>query len=92
MHKRCIYFLRSDDAIKIGCSTNLRLRISQIERDISAKVELIGFIYGNFATENLIHKRLAPFAEGNEWFRDYEGVRELIQFLLAKGPLFQGLP
>lgn len=92
IHKRIVYFVQSDDAIKIGCTKNLERRLSEVESGIRAKVSLIGWIYGTFATELLIHKRLAGHAEGNEWFRDCAEVRSLIQYLIDHGPFFQGLP
>lgn len=91
-HKRSIYFLRCGDAIKIGCSTRIKTRIEQIEKDIGQRVELLGFIFGSFATERLIHKRLASHAEGNEWFQDCGPVRVLIDHLIKNGPQFGGLP
>lgn len=91
-HKRCVYFMLAGDAIKIGCTERLEIRRRQIAIDIGLEPELIGFVYANFQTEQLIHKRLKPFAEGNEWFRDCEEVRQLIDYLIAKGPMFQGLP
>lgn len=92
-HRRCVYFLRSGDAIKVGCTAHIDLRIRAIELQIDAKVEYLGAIYGTFQTENLIHKRLAPYADGErEWFRDCQEVRSLIAYLLAKGPHFHGLP
>lgn len=91
-HKRCVYFLRSGDAIKIGCTNKMADRFAVIARDIGNQVECIGWVYGNFATELLIHKHLADYAEGNEWFRDCAEVRSLIEYLVRKGPHFQGLP
>ena len=91
-HARIVYFLRCDDAVKIGTTTHLSTRVPMIERDIGAKVELLGWVYGRFETEKLIHHRLAEFDEGNEWFRASPEVLDLITFVLAKGPIFYGLP
>ncbi len=91
-HKRCVYFLLSGDAIKIGCTDSMPTRFKDISRQIGNSVECIGWVYGAFATERLIHKKLSEFSEGNEWFRDCAEVRALIAYLLAKGPYFQGLP
>lgn len=91
-HKRVVYFIRAGDAIKIGCTINVATRIPMIEREIGAKVEFLGWIYGKFATEKFIHKHLADYAEGNEWFRDCAEVRGLIKYLVDRGPHFQGLP
>ena len=91
-HKRCVYFLRCGDAIKIGCTVRLELRVQQIAKDIGATPEVIGWVFGTFATERLIHKHLAAFSEGEEWFRDCPEVRQLIDYLVAKGPIFHGLP
>lgn len=90
--RRYIYFARAGDAIKIGCAQRPHRRMQEIERQIGRAVDLIGLIYGNFATETLIHRRLRDFAEGEEWFRDCDEVKNLISYLLAKGPYFQGLP
>jgi hypothetical protein len=91
-HSRVVYFCRSDDAIKIGCTGNIKRRLKQIAGDIEREPELLGFIFGTFATEKLIHKRLCAFSEGEEWFRDCTEVRDLIAYLLAHGPCFYGLP
>lgn len=91
-HARIVYFLRCDDAIKVGTTTHLQTRIPKIEADIGAKVELLGWVYGRFETEKLIHHRLVDFDEGNEWFRAAPEVLAIIEFVLAKGPIFYGLP
>jgi hypothetical protein len=89
---RVVYFCRSDDAIKIGCTGNLKRRLKQISCDIEREPELLGFVFGTFATEKLIHNSLSAFSEGEEWFRDCLEVRALIDFLLERGPHFYGLP
>lgn len=91
-HKRATYFLRSGDAIKIGCTTRMYRRLPDIEKAIGNRCELLGWIYGSFATEKMIHKYLAAHDEGEEWFADCPQVRALLAYLLEKGPHFQGLP
>lgn len=91
-HKRCVYFLQSGDAIKVGCTDRLGVRMPAIEAQLGNQVECIGWVFGSFGTENLIHKRLDQYRVKGEWFYDCPQVRELIQFITERGPFFYGLP
>jgi hypothetical protein len=90
--RRFVYFAQSGDAIKIGSTEKPEQRMRQIAVDIGQQPTIIAMIVGSFGTERLIHKYLAGCHEEGEWFRDCPEVRDLIAYLVAKGPFFQGLP
>lgn len=74
-----VYYLRFRDRIKIGTSSNPRMRLAQLRFDT-----LLAFERGDRAREQ---KRHAQFAEwrfpGSEWFRDSPELSEHIAQMSA---------
>ncbi|GAA0454064.1 hypothetical protein GCM10010361_17660 [Streptomyces olivaceiscleroticus] len=62
-HLPVVYFMRRERLIKIGTSTNLGTRASQLAMRVLATIE------GGESTERRLHARFAPLlAFGREWF------------------------
>jgi len=74
-----VYYLRFDDRIKIGTSSNPRSRLAQLRFD-----ELLAFERGGRAIEQ---KRHAQFASqrfsGSEWFHSHRALDRHIRSLAA---------
>lgn len=76
-----IYAARCPDGIiKIGYSTNLAQRISQLV----PKVDLIGFQFGDYFAEQAIHAGLvAHRARGREWYHPVPEVLSVVNGMRA---------
>ncbi len=92
MIKQRIYFIASEGRIKVGVTRNVKSRIASFNTNNGAPIELIGTIDGDVEMERAIHYRLREFNLKGEWFKDCAEVRSLMEFLIAKGPIFYGLP
>jgi hypothetical protein len=81
-----IYFLRMNDRIKVGFSTDVKGRLNYWRTTLPYEVELLGAIDGTRKLESEIHGRLAEYGVKKEWFRDCATVRAVIDDLLKRGP------
>ena len=81
-----IYMIRrADSAVKVGSTTKLEYRLSQIERE-HGKVDLLHWVPSKTArwSEIEIHKALAPHRVRGEWYTlDDDRVRGFPQFVLG---------
>jgi hypothetical protein len=74
-----VYYLRFRDRIKIGTSSNPRLRLTQLRYD-----ELLAFERGDRATEQRRHAQFAATRfVGSEWFRESDELGTHIEVLAA---------
>lgn len=64
-----VYFARSGDAIKIGCSQNPWSRLTELRTGSPVGVELIATMPGSFELEKQLHLRFAKLRINREWFR-----------------------
>ena len=80
-----IYFIASNDRIKIGFTRNLKARMSSYLLHISS-FEQIGISAGTVQFEKAIHQHLAAYRLTGEWFRDCPEVRAEIARIIADGP------
>lgn len=64
-----VYFIRCGEFIKIGYSSKLRERVSNIATSTPHKVELLGAISGGQKMERDMHKRFARCRHSREWFK-----------------------
>lgn len=78
-----IYFVRSGDAIKIGVSGNIPLRIRTLATACQRPVELLAVMPGGYADEKALHDRFAHLRGHGEWFR---ADTELVDFIAALPP------
>lgn len=76
--KTYIYFLSSNNLIKIGLTTNIKKRMAAISTMCSAPIELLGFIDGNKNTEASLHQKFANIRSHGEWFNKTD---DLINFI-----------
>lgn len=70
--KEWVYFLRCNEFVKIGYSTRVDHRISNIETSNPYPVELLKKMPGSVEDERAFHVRFYEYHHKLEWFR-YEG-------------------
>jgi DNA-binding XRE family transcriptional regulator/mRNA-degrading endonuclease YafQ of YafQ-DinJ toxin-antitoxin module len=70
-----VYFIKSQDKIKIGYSNNPKQRISNISTSNPFDLEVLLIINGGFKKEMELHKQFQDFRSKGEWF-DYNNVIE----------------
>lgn len=75
-----VYFLRFQGLIKIGFTSNLKLRLSTITHD-----ELLHAQPGTPADERRVHVAFAHLRENREWFRPEPDLMEFIEHLRHAG-------
>jgi len=65
-----IYLARmgGDGPVKIGCTTNIAVRIDAIQRVLWDDLNLFRMLAGSFADEKALHARFAHLALKREWF------------------------
>lgn len=68
-----VYFIQFRDRVKIGTSTNIRRRVSELPYD-----RLIGTIPGGPKVEATWHRRFAHLRSAGEWFRMGPDLMEAI--------------
>lgn len=68
-----VYFARIGNAVKIGTTGNISLRLSNL-----GQPELLGCMAGGFAEERRTHKRFTRFRLHGEWFADCPEIRAFI--------------
>lgn len=74
-----VYFIQrdSDNAIKIGTTTQLEKRVATLTREHGPLV-VFGTIPGGTVRERQLHRELERFALGHEWFTDALMVRQRV--------------
>lgn len=73
-----VYFVRSQDGfVKVGWSSNWRMRIANIQTSIPQKLEVLAVYRRSRSFEGQLHEMFAPFRvrPDGEWFRDCDAIR-----------------
>jgi len=63
-----IYFIRAGNFIKIGYAVDPYSRLKQLQTGNPQKLELVGYVEGDYETEAHIHSLFADFRVKGEWF------------------------
>ena len=78
MNESVIYFLqRGDGNVKVGTTTNLGNRLSQLRME-HGDLSLLGFIRGGRIKEKILHWCLESSRVENEWFKPSAELLRLI--------------
>lgn len=87
--KSVVYYLRrpSDEAIKIGVSSQLANRIRNLAKLEGEDLELLAYEQGSYDVENDRHRLYGQYALGGEWFRPGEKLLAHIGRLREDGLL-----
>ncbi len=78
-----VYFLAGPDRIKVGYSSDMKRRVSQLRAVDMDELRVIGTISGSRALERVILRRLRPYRLRGEWYRDCDEVRAVMAAALA---------
>ncbi|MGW3735174.1 GIY-YIG nuclease family protein [Streptomyces sp. NPDC005148] len=83
-HAPRVYFIEHGNRVKIGYTTNLRKRLS----DLSLRVSNVRIVLqGGFALERALHVHFAALrVEDTEWFRNAPAIREYVTDRLRPTP------
>ena len=83
-----VYFIEAvgADRVKIGVSSDVGKRFGQLAAAFPGPLSLLGKAAGGRLREASLHRRLANFRIGGEWFHLTPGVRAFIQTVIADGP------
>lgn len=87
-----IYFIRVNEFVKVGHSTNPSARVQTLQTSNPYPVELLGVVPGDTEVEAALHKQLAHLRTNGEWFEDSPEVRDIISHLLAVFPEYTPPP
>lgn len=75
-----VYYIRFDERVKIGTSSNPRRRLSALRHD-----ELLAFERGGRSLEQQRHRDFASVREGGEWFTLTAALRAHVSHLRHEG-------
>jgi hypothetical protein len=64
-----VYFVRAGDRVKIGFTTDVRRRISELQTFFPEPLELLLELRGSVLVEHELHRRFADLCLTREWFR-----------------------
>lgn len=92
---RCKHTLYADsetiwlpaNAIKIGATKHLTLRLKQITRDFGYQPPLLAVLDGSFPEERLLHSRFKSTRIRGDWFKP---SRSLLHFIRTEGLPWDG--
>ena len=75
-----VYFISSDDKIKIGYTKNIKRRLKQLQTSNSSQLLLLGYIEGDKDVEKQLHKRFAQYRirKNGEWFNCSDEILDYI--------------
>ncbi len=79
-----IYFaVRDDGAVKIGWSSDIVRRVTELRRDTRSDVQLLACYPGAKPDELALHARFATdrIEDGGEWFRRSEAIDDFLRNL-----------
>jgi hypothetical protein len=74
-----VYFIRNDDAVKIGISYEPRERLSSLATSNHGKLELLGTMKGGGPKEKALHRKFAKHHIKGEWFRWVPQIADYIR-------------
>lgn len=77
--RELVYFVRTDDLIKIGCSAYVRKRFNAI-RQANPRLVLVGVVAGGLDREAELHAQFAHLRWNGEWFH---ARAELLEFIAS---------
>ncbi len=66
---RIVYVVEQDGYVKIGSSTNLKARLSQLQTGCAVPLRLLGTCSGGFAREKALHREFGAWRRHGEWFK-----------------------
>lgn len=86
-----IYFVKSNDTIKIGYTTSLLERLKEATTWSAETTVVLGIIPGNRSMEMTLHKTLKPYKTQREHFQPHRDVLSMMAILIAYSKLVFGV-
>jgi hypothetical protein len=84
-----IYFIRSQNYVKIGYSRDPWRRISDLQTGNPHRLEMLAVTPGDFLMESELHKLFDKYNENNEWFLYNEKIQRYCDFMKETFPHVQ---
>lgn len=66
---RIVYVIEQDGYVKIGSTTNLKSRLSQLQTGCAVPIRLVGTCSGGFAREKWLQREFGAWRRHGEWFK-----------------------
>lgn len=79
-----VYFIRGGDLVKIGWSTNPRLRLSQLQTASAERLRMVCAMPGSREDERALHVQFATLRVRGEWFRACPGLLAAAPWICAR--------
>jgi len=76
-----VYFLRAPSVglLKIGRSIDIERRLSEIRLISPVKLELLGYVSGDWSVETAYHRRWHGLRQHGEWFTETAELRAALE-------------
>jgi len=76
-----IYFIRQNEAVKIGVTEDIQQRVSQIQVGTPYEVSVMLLIEGSYEKEAELHKTFNDFKIRGEWYWLSEEIKEYVAMM-----------
>lgn len=76
-----IYFIKNEDYVKIGYTSDIHNRLSQLQVSSPTKLKLLGLIEGSTEDEQFHHEKFKHLHSSGEWFIHTQGLENFISGL-----------
>lgn len=85
---RIVYVIEQDGYVKIGSTTNLKNRLTQLQTGCAVPLRLVGTCSGGFAREKWLHREFGAWRRHGEWFKFPPEVMATLMLHIdaARGP------
>jgi hypothetical protein len=80
-----VYFIRGDQALKIGTASNIVKRFEGIQARSPVKLEIVGLIHGGVNVECWCHFHCIDHRSHYEWFHWNTRTKAFVRWVLAHG-------
>lgn len=74
-----IYFIRQDSTVKIGCTKNIKIRLSDLQVSNPHELSVLLLINGSFKEEERLHSLFVDDKVRGEWYFLSDEIKEFIK-------------
>lgn len=78
-HAPLVYFIGSNEYVKIGTTTDLSGRFRTIANGLPFEVDLFGVLNGGEKEENAVQRKFRHLHTRLEWFVFHQDIRDFVQ-------------
>jgi DNA-binding XRE family transcriptional regulator len=76
-----IYFIKHSEFVKIGYTTGINNRLSQLQTSSPHKLQVVGLIDGDLNKEKELHQKFIHLSTSGEWFNYTKELEDYIDKL-----------